>query len=272
MLDIIIDSGLDTLKLLPYLLVTFLLLELIEHKVSKKNQTILSKNKKYGPFIGGILGGLPQCGFSVMGANLYASGVITIGTLIAIFLATSDEMLILMIGEKVLLSEVFRIVGIKVLIGIIVGVVVDILYKSRKEHIHEMCTDEGCHCHSKGIFLSGLVHTLKIGLFIFIANIIIGLIIENVNLEGILRGNNLLTYFMASIIGLIPNCGSSVIITKLYLADIISLGVMLAGLLTGAGVGILVLFRTNKNLKENMLIIGIIYLVGVISGIIIDLI
>ena len=177
-----------------------------------------------------------------------------------------------MLSSKMALTSIFRIIGIKVLIGIVVGVFIDLLYKGKREHIHEMCSDEGCHCHEKGIFISGLEHTLKIGLFIFIANIIIGFILDNISLEGMLSGNNMLTYFLASLVGLIPNCGSSVIITKLYLAGIINLGVMLSGLLTGAGVGILVLFRANKNLKENLLIIGIIYVVGVLAGIITSLI
>ena len=132
MLDVIIDGLLDTLKLIPYLFITFIILELLEHKLSKKNEKILIKNKKFGPFIGGILGALPQCGFSAMAANLFSNRVITIGTVIAIFLATSDEMLPIMLSEKTAILTILKIVGFKVLIGIIVGVLIDIIYKAKK--------------------------------------------------------------------------------------------------------------------------------------------
>ena len=278
MLDIIIDSFLDTLKILPYLLITFLLLEYMEHKLGNKSTKILSKNKKVGPLFGGILGSIPQCGFSVTASRLFSSRVITIGTLISVYLATSDEMLPIMISEKTDPILIIKIIGFKILIGIIIGFVIDLIYKRKEEKVEEIkdiCEEEHCSCNEKGIILSSITHTLKIGLFILIANLLIGFIINIVGEEklgNILLEKNILTYFLSSLVGLIPNCASSVIITELYLSGLITTGTLMSGLLTGSGLGILLLFKTNKNIKENILILSIIYLVGVIVGIIIDLI
>lgn len=278
MVDSLLDALIDTLKLLPYLLVTFLVLEFIEHKFTKKNQEVLSKNKKYGPAVGGLLGALPQCGFSSMAANLFSARVITMGTLIAVFLSTSDEMLPIMISEKVNVLTLIEIIGFKVITGIIIGFIIDLIYRKKeekKERIKEVCEHDHCSCEEHGIILSSIIHTLKIGLFILIANVIINLIIFKVgedNVSNLLLHKNILTYFLSSFVGLIPNCAGSVIITELYLSKMISEGAMLSGLLTGSGLGILLLFKTNKNLKENLVILSIIYFVGVILGIIVDLV
>ena len=280
MLDSILDALIDTLKLIPYLFITFVILELLEHKLSKKNEKILTKNKKFGPIIGGLLGALPQCGFSTMASSLFSNKIITIGTVIAIFLSTSDEMLPIMLSEKVNIFLLLKIVGFKVLIGIIVGIIVDLIYRQNKEdnkheHIHEMCDHDNCHCEEEGILLSSIKHTLKITLFILIANLLINLVIYLIGedkISHLLLSKNIITYFIASLVGLIPNCASSVIITELYLSNLITIGTLLAGLLTGSGLGILLLFRTNKNLKENITILTIIYFVGVIIGILTDLV
>ena len=277
MIDCLIDGLLDTLKVLPYLLVTFIILELLEHKLNKSNEKILSKNKKYGPFLGGILGALPQCGFSSMASNLFSNKVITMGTLIAVFLSTSDEMLPIMISEHTNILVILKIIGFKVVIGILIGFIVDLLYKRKDnkilENINDTCEKEHCSCGNHGIILSSIKHTVKIGMFILVANILINLIIFKVgeeNLSNILLQKNLLTYFLASLIGLIPNCASSVIMTELYLQEFITIGTLLSGLLTGSGIGILLLFKANKNIKENMLILSIIYFVGVFIGMIVD--
>ena len=278
MLDSLLDALLDTLKVLPFLLFTFILLELLEHKMTKKNEKILSKTKKGGSVIGGLLGAVPQCGFSSMAANLFSGRVITMGTLIAVFLSTSDEMLPIMISEKVNFLLVLRIIGFKVLVGIIIGFIVDLIYRKKREeheHIHDLCEHDHCDCEHDGIFLASLKHTIKIGLFILIANIVIGLIIFKVGedrLSNLLLNHNVLTYFLASLIGLIPNCAGSVIITEIYLSNLISVGTMLSGLLTGSGLGILLLFKINKNLKENLSVLGIIYFVGVLVGLVVDLV
>jgi hypothetical protein len=275
--ECLMDGLIDTVKLLPYLLVTFIILELLEHKLSKKNEKILTKNKKYGPILGGLLGSLPQCGFSAMASNLFSSRVITVGTLVAIFLSTSDEMLPIMLSEQTDIMILLRIIGFKVIIGIIVGFIVDALWKRKEEHnhIHELCENDNCHCGKDGIIVSSLKHTIKIGFFILVVNLLLNTVIYKVgedNLKELLLNKNIFTYFIASLIGLIPNCASSVIMTELYLSDLLTTGNLLAGLLTGSGLGILLLFKTNKNLKENLKILSIIYFVGVIIGILVDLV
>ena len=277
--DCLMDGLIDTLKLLPYLLITFLLLEFIEHKLSKKNQKVLTNNKKFGPLAGGTLGALPQCGFSSMAANLFSARVITIGTLVAVFLSTSDEMLPIMLSEKINPLFLFKVIGFKVLVGIIVGYIIDLIYRNSnknksKEEIKELCDHDHCGCDHDGIILSSLKHTLKIGLFILIVNLLINLIIFKVgedNLSNLLHHKNILTYFVACLIGLIPNCAGSVILTEVYLAKFITLGTMIGGLLTGSGLGILLLFKTNKNMKENISILSIIYFIGVAIGILVDI-
>ena len=277
MIDTILDGLLDTLKLLPYLFLTFIILEYIEHKLTNKNLKILTNNQKYGPIIGGLLGGLPQCGFSTMAANLFSSKVITIGTIIAVFLATSDEMLPIMISEHSNIETILLIIGTKILIGIIIGLIIDLIYKktnNTKKEIVDLCEHDHCHCE-KNIFTSSLIHTLKTAVFILIANIVINIIIFYIgeeNLSNILLNKNIFSYFIASLVGLIPNCASSVIITELYLSNLITLGNLFSGLLTGSGLGILLLFKTNKNMKENLIILSIIYFTGVIIGLLIDFI
>lgn len=279
MKDCLLDGLFDTLKLLPYLLVTFLLLEFIEHKLSKKNQKVLTNNKKYGPFFGGLLGGVPQCGFSSMAASLFSARVITMGTLIAVFLSTSDEMLPILISEKASVFLILKIIAFKIIVGMLVGFIFDLIYQKKHNYendkIADICEHDHCGCEHDGIILSAVKHTLIIGLFILIANLIINLIIFKIgedNMSNLLLHNNGISYFLSSMIGLIPNCAGSVIITELYVSKLISVGVMLSGLLTGSGLGILLLFKTNKNLKENLLILSIIYFVGVIFGVIIDII
>lgn len=280
MKEILHHTLLDTIKILPFLLIAFLILEFIEHKMSSKSKKILVNNQKYGPFIGSLLGAFPQCGFSVMATNLFNGRVITIGTLIAIYLSTSDEMLPILVSNGTKWQTIIFIIFLKVAIGFLSGMLIDFIYKKKNKvnevtnEIHEICHDEKCHCE-EGIIKSAIKHTISIFFFILIANLLINLVIHYVGHDSISRfisRQNYLSYFLSSLIGLIPNCASSVIVTELYLNEILSLGNMLSGVLTGSGVGILVLFRTNKNLKENLLILLLIYLIGVISGIVIDLI
>lgn len=275
MIDCLLDALIDTLKLLPYLFITFLLLELIEHKLTKKTHKMIAKYQNVGPILGGIFGGLPQCGFSAMASNLYTGGVITKGTLIAIFLSTSDEMLPIMLGEKVKIELLLTIILFKVVVGIIIGLLIDLILKSKidDKKIEDMCDDDHCHCKN-GIFVSSIIHTLKTALFVLIANIIIGLAIFFIGtdkLENLLHSKNILVYFASSLIGLIPNCAASVVLTEVYLSKLITMGTLISGLLTGSGIGILLLFKNNKNIKENLLILSIIYFVGVFIGFLIDL-
>ena len=214
MMDVLMDALIDSLKLLPYLFVTFIILEFFEHKLSKKNEKLLTKNRKYGPILGGMLGAFPQCGFSTMASNLYSSGVITVGTLIAVFLSTSDEMLPIMLGEKINPMTIFKIVGFKVVVGIILGLIIDVIYKrinkkNKKKEIHDLCEKEHCDCEHDGILLSSIKHALKIGLFILLANVSINLIIYYLGedrLKDILLNKNVFISPSVNNLSLSHNC------------------------------------------------------------------
>ena len=276
MLESLMDAFLDTLHLIPFLIITFLILELIEHKSKKKTKINLTKSKRFGPIVGGLLGALPQCGFSAVAANLFSSRVITMGTVVAMFLSTSDEMLPMMISEHKAIKELALILIFKVIVGIIIGLIVDLIINKNEEteHVHELCDHDHCDCEHHGIIVSSLIHTLKITLFIFIANLVINMLILFIGeetLSNILLNNNIFKYFIASLVGLIPNCASSVVLTEVYLNGLITIGTLLSGLLTGSGIGILILFKQNKNLRENIAILSIIYVVGVVLGILVDI-
>lgn len=278
MIDIILDTLIDSLKLLPFLFIAFLIIELIEHKLNKQTKELVSKSGKVGPLIGSLLGLFPQCGFSVMATNLYVTRIITLGTLISIYLATSDEMLPIMLSQKIAFIEIVKLLGIKFICGIIWGFIIDLLLnkKSKKENInYEICDEDHCNCHEEGVIKSTLIHTLKTLLFImlvsFLLNILLHFIGED-SLSKLFLKNSIFGPFISSLIGLIPNCGSSIVITELYLNGAISLGSAMAGLLTGSGVALLVLFKENKDIKENITILSLLYGLGVISGIIIELI
>ena len=286
-LEVLLDTGIDALKLLPFLFITYVIMEYIEHKTGDKTKNIIKKSGKWGPVFGAILGIFPQCGFSAAAANLYAGRVITLGTLIAIFLSTSDEMLPILISEAAPIDIILKILATQLVIGIIAGVVIDFVgqaFKKKKEkqeneeaveEIGHMCEHEHCHCEKEGIFKSSIKHTLNIFVFIIIISLVMNVAIYFIGEEKI---SNLILNMpvvgplIAGIVGLIPNCASSVILTQLYLQNVISVGSMIGGLLVGSGIGILILFRVNENIKENMKITGMLYLIGVVSGIIIDFI
>lgn len=277
MKEILIDTILDSIKLIPFLLLAFLIIELIEHKLNNKTEKIITKSKKIGPIIGSILGAIPQCGFSVMATNLYITRIITLGTLISIYLSTSDEMLIIMISEKVPIILIIKILIIKIFFGILYGIIIDIILSKKKQDNktnYELCDKDNCNCNHS-IILSAIKHTLHITLFIFIITLIINTIFTLLGekyLSKILLTNNILSPLITSLIGLIPNCAASVILTELYLNKAISLGALIGGLLTSSGSSLLVLLKNNKNKKENITIILLLYSLGAISGIIIELI
>ena len=276
MLDIILETLLDGLKLVPFLFLTFLIIELLEHKANKKSLEVIKKSGKFGPIVGSLLGVIPQCGFSVMATNLYVARVVSLGTLIAIYLSTSDEMLPILLSEQASISTIFLLVGIKFFIGLIMGIIIDIIYRKKKEDSfnYEICDHDHCHCND-GILIPVIKHTINILLFILLISFIINILFETFSeeiLSKIFLKNSIFGPFLASLIGLIPNCGASVMITELFLNNAISLGSTIAGLLTGSGVAILVLFKINKNIKENIVILSLVYSIGVISGILIDLI
>lgn len=282
MLEIIEDTLIDAIKLLPFLFITYLIMEYIEHKMGEKSKNTIKKSGKFGPVIGSILGIFPQCGFSVSATNLYAGRVITLGTLIAVYLSTSDEMLPIFISEAVSPIIILKILGIKLIIGMIAGILIDLVVnlfnknkqKEENNEIGHICEEEHCHCDENGVFRSALKHTLNILLFIILITFVINIIVYFVGEETIaswILNKPIIGPMITSLIGLIPNCAASVIITNMYLENVISLGSMIAGLLTGAGVGLAVLFKTNNKFKENVGIVALLYIIGVISGILIEL-
>ena len=278
MLDVILDTLIDSIKLLPFLFITYLLMEYIEHKMKHKSKETIQKSGKWGPFFGSLLGIFPQCGFSVSATNLYAGRVITLGTLIAVYLSTSDEMLPIFISEAVSPIIILKILAIKLVIGMIAGFIVDlvinVLTKNKiKENIEQVCEEEHCHCNENGILKSSIHHTLNIFVYIIIISFIINTIVHFIGEEAIanlLLNKPIIGPLVSALIGLIPNCAASVIITNMYLQKVISFGSMMAGLLTGAGIGLAVLFKTNNEIKENIKIVVLLYSIGVIVGIVID--
>lgn len=280
MLDVLTDTAIDSIKLLPFLFVAYLIMEYIEHKTSERSKKVIQKSGKFGPFLGSILGIFPQCGFSAMAANLYAGRIITLGTLIAIFLSTSDEMLPILLSEAVPVDVILKILGIKLVIGMIAGCIIDFvlrkLIKNEKEDkIAEVCEHEHCHCEEGGILKSSFKHTISVFIYIFIISFILNTVIHIIgedNLANFVLNKPILGPVIAGVIGLIPNCASSVLLTQLYLSGVISVATMISGLLVGAGVGILILCKVNKDAKENVKIIGLLYIIGVISGILLELI
>ena len=275
-LELLEHTLLDNIKLVPFLFLTYLAMEALEHKAGDKTNQLIKKAGRFGPVVGALAGAVPQCGFSAAASNLYAGRVITLGTLMAIYLSTSDEMLPILLTEQVALPVILTLLGIKVVIGIVAGLSIDAVLWGKKdnhEHIHEMCKEENCHCE-KGIWYSALVHTAHITLFIVLISFGLNFLIHEAGEEvlgQLLLNKPVVGPLAAGVVGLIPNCASSVVITQLYLGGALGLGAMMAGLLVNAGVGVLVLFRVNKNRKENLGIVGLLYAIGVIAGIILDL-
>ncbi len=281
MLEILEHTIEDSVKLIPFLFLTYLLMEYIEHKTKEKTKETIKKSGKFGPFFGAWLGIVPQCGFSVSATNLYAARVITLGTLIAVYLSTSDEMLPIFLSEGVAIDVIIKILAIKLIIGMIAGFLIDFVIRIKnkgkeeeKEKIIDLCEKEHCHCEH-GIWKSALKHTVNIFIFIFIITLIINAamhLIGEERIAGFMLNRPILGPIISGLIGLIPNCAASVIITQMYLESLISVGTMIAGLLVGAGVGLAVLFRTNKGIKNNIKIMILLYAIGVISGIALELI
>ena len=279
MSEIIIDSVIDSIKLLPFLFLTYLFMEWLEHKTGSAARNRIRTAGKLGPVWGGLLGGIPQCGFSAAASSLFTGRVITVGTLIAVYLSTSDEMFPIMISNAVPAVTIIRILACKAAIGIISGLIVEYVYTHilKKQEgdldIHEICEEERCNCEH-GLISSAATHTLKVFVYIFLIslglNIIIGLVGEE-TLAGLFTGAPVIGELIAALVGLIPNCASSVVITQLYLDHIIGAGAMMAGLLVNAGVGLLILFRLNHDRVQNLKIIGTLYGLGVFWGIIIEL-
>lgn len=357
LIDILLDAGKDTLSLVPFLLVTYLALETLEHVAGDRVNGAIKRAGAAGPVVGSLLGMVPQCGFSAMAATLYAGRVVTLGTLVAVFLSTSDEMLPLLLAEQVPVQTMAMLLASKALIALVTGFIVDAAIRGLRrnvrahaairrtvlgtavnpahvncahddhsggdiidevaeagvsaDHIHELCERDHCGCdddegghghdHSHGhshdhghadkhehhhdhshshedapvlsIIRSAISHTVQVSVFIFLVTLILVAVLETFGesaIEQFLRGNETLAVLGSALVGLIPNCSASVVITQLYLEGALQLAPMLAGTLISAGVGYLVLFRTNRSARENVLFLIMMYVIGAGWGLILS--
>lgn len=281
-MDSLIDTIKDTVTLIPFLFITYLVMEWLEDKTEDQSVAMLSRINKFSHLLGAGIGLIPQCGFSAGAASLYSGGVITAGTLIAVFLSTSDEMIPIFVSSSVAPASIGRILAAKFVIALISGIVVDtashvIRYGFHVDkHIHDLCERDHCGCEDEegSIVHSAFVHTLKITGFIFVISLALSLLMGFAGKETIaslLTGAPLLGTAFTGIIGLIPNCAASVVITQMYLEGLLTSGQLMAGLLVGAGVGLLVLFRTNNHPKENIAITAVLLALGICWGVVIDI-
>ena len=271
---VISHAFLDSVKLLPFLFLTYLLMELLEHKAGERARLAVARAGRVGPLPGALLGLLPQCGFSAAAAGLFAGRVITVGTLLAVFLSTSDEMIAVFLGEGLPPRVIFVTLAIKLVVAVLFGFLADLLFRGKQQelHIDAHCKDEHCGCE-KGVWRSALHHTLHIFLFVLLINLLLGALLELLDaqtLAGLLQGVPILGQCVAALVGLIPNCAASVAVATLYARGVLSAGAMLSGLLTGAGAGLLVLLRTNKRAKENAIFVAALFAVGVFVGCLLD--
>lgn len=359
LIDILLDAGKDTLSLVPFLLVTYLALEALEHVAGDRVNGAIKRAGAAGPVVGSLLGMVPQCGFSAMAATLYAGRVVTLGTLVAVFLSTSDEMLPLLLAEQVPVQTMAMLLASKALIALVTGFIVDAAVRGLRrnvrahaairrtvlgtavnpahancahddhtggdiidevaeagvsaDHIHELCERDHCGCdedederghghghehghegdyaHERGcacghehghshegapllsIIRSAISHTVQVSVFIFLVTLILVAVLETFGestIEQFLRGNETLAVLGSALVGLIPNCSASVVITQLYLEGALQLAPMLAGTLISAGVGYLVLFRTNRSARENALFLVMMYVIGAGWGLVLS--
>jgi hypothetical protein len=325
LVEALLDGGLDTLKMLPFLLAAFLFLEFLEHKSEGRRDRFLSGIGAAGPAVGALFGCVPQCGFSVAAANLYAGGVITAGTLLAVFLSTSDEAILLLMGHPGQAGTVFKLLGVKVLLGLFWGYGVDLLLAKsdmKRNRLGAICDECGCNkdgiempfnvlgkgydpdapgrenlgegtarrgevleeSNAEGqafgeghhtILRAALYHTLEIFIYLFSVNVLLNILLGAVGIEwlsGVLLKDSFFQPVLAAFIGLIPNCAASVVLTELYLSGALSFGAAVAGLLSGAGVGLAVLFRINRDKRENLRVTGMLLFAAVFSGIILQIV
>jgi hypothetical protein len=273
MFEVLEHTIADNITLIPFLFLTYLAMEWLEHKTGKKTTALIRKAGRFGPLWGGAAGAIPQCGLSAAASSLYAGRVITLGTLLAVYLSTSDEMLPILISERKNASFILEVLVLKAIIGIAAGFFVDFMFRpqpgTETSHIHDICEEDHCHCEH-GIIRSAFKHTIKITIFILLITFALNIFLHYVGedaLGNLILNRPILGPLLSGLIGLIPNCAASVVITQLYLQGALDFGSMMAGLLVGAGVGIMVLLRVNKDLRENIKIIALLYGIGVICGI-----
>ena len=277
-LDSLLDALIDSAKMLPFLYIIYLLMEVLEHKAGKRFPRLLGKSAKVGPLAGSFVGAVPQCGLAAASASLYSGRIITLGTLLAVFLSSSDEMLPILISEAVPFVRIVRIVGLKIAIAIVSGYAVDLVLRSRRK-IDEEARKEAEDAfagfeHRSNMFICALRRTLEIFIYIFVFSFILNMIIAVVGEERLAQAFSsvpVVGELIAGLVGLIPNCASSVVITELYLGGIIGTGPMLTGLLVNAGVGTMVLIRINRNVRENIGIVCTLYGIALVWGVVAEL-
>ncbi len=276
--EVVLHALLDSMKIVAFLFLAYLFMEFIEHKATARVESFIKKAGMLGPLAGGTLGIVPQCGFSTVASNFYTARVISIGSLIAVFLSTSDEMLPIMISGSVSLKFIFAVLGYKLFVAILVGFAVDFILNTvcknqeQKIDIDEICENDNCHCE-RGILHSAIHHTLTVGGFVLLITFALNLVIFFVgeeNLASLLYDKFFVGHLIAALFGLVPNCAVSVALTELCVEGYITVGTMLSGLFSGSGVGLLVLFKVNKRKRENLLIIGILVLSGLVFGMLAD--
>lgn len=279
MIEIVIETLIENLKLFPLLFIMYLFLEYIEHKTNNKSINFIKRANKFGPVISSILGAIPQCGFSAVVANLYAVKIVTLGALIAIFLSTSDEMIPIMISNEISPILIIKIILFKIICGIFFGYLIDSLTTTtisnnyELAHIEKLCKNECCHCEH-GIIKSALKHAINITAFIFIISLFLNVCMHrfvNIELVTSYLQMPILGEMISGLIGLIPNCSASVILTQLYIDNYINLSTFICGSLVNGGVGLLVLFKINKDIKQNISIVFILYCCGILGGLISNL-
>lgn len=274
-IDALLDAVFDSLRALPFLIAAFAVMELLEKHSDKYTDRLFLRFRKAGPVIGAVLGLFPQCGFSAAMSNLYAGSVITLGTLIAVFLSTSDEAVLIMLSSPESAVSIMPLLAVKLIIAVTAGFIVDAVFKGagKEPDIEAICTDCGCH-EKKGLVIPVLIHTRNVMIWLLLISFILNVLLESVGSDRLaeLMGNDMLLQpLITALVGLIPNCAVSVMFTKLYLAGTLSFASTIAGLSSGAGIGLIVLFRMDKDKKEALKIVSVLYVCAAAAGIILRL-
>ena len=276
-IDVLADALADCLKMLPFLFAAFLLIEGLEHYSTKLTRKALEDVDKAGPVVGAPVGCVPQCGFSVMASNLYAGGIISVGTLLSVFLATSDEAVLILLGNPGQGKTVLTLLAVKVVIAVVAGYIIDLFLQKQiatPKECGNLCDHCGCHDHHAGLLKPALRHTIKIFLYLFVFTAILNFIIEVIGIQTLseyLLADSIFQPVIAALIGLIPNCAASVVITQLYISGAISFASAISGLCTGAGIGLVVLFKVNRDKRENIKIVLTLYALSVIAGMVLQI-
>ena len=274
-IDVLMDAAIDSVRMLPFLFAAFCLLEAMERHAGNFSQRVLTGIRGAGPLLGAVLGCVPQGGFSVLAAYLFSGGMISAGTLLAVFLSTSDEAILMIMGQPESAGVVGKLLFVKVVIAVLAGYLIDFCFPklfSEKKEIHDLCEKESCGCgHSHGVILPAWNHTLKLFIYIFLFSACLNLVLEVAGIgkvESLFWSGSVFQPILTALIGFVPNCAASVLLTELYIKGVIGFAAAVAGLCTSAGVGLVVLWRVNRNRKENIKMMGVLYGVAVVAGII----